>query len=201
MTSDDDMDPVVEVIKDNAIVKILFASRDQIKQINTEEFIPLVPSFGLILYSFGILLSLILIAISVSYQALSDGLTMSHISSAGTPLFIGLVIIYIIIYQIASQVNILTASDDDEVQSDLLSTNQASFLLVLGVAFWVIAFVLRIHIVPGIDPNSFYTQLWTDTLPSIVFLFYSISMDLIYIGMVLVGAGIFAQGIYSIYGE
>lgn len=201
MTGADESDPVIEVIKDNALVKILFASRDQIKRINAEEFIPLVPSFGLILYSFGLLLTLILLAVAFGYQALSDGLSMSDISSAGTPLFIGLVIIYVIIYQISSHVNILTGKEDEDINADLLSTYQASSLAVLGIAFWAIAFALRVHFVPGIDPNSYYTQIWTNTLPAIGFLAYSIAMDLIYIGMVLVGAGIFAQGIYSIYSD
>lgn len=201
MTGEDGTDPVIEVIKDNAIVRILFASVYQIKRINAEEFIPLVPSFGLVLYSFGLLFTLILLTLTFGYQALSDGLSMSDISSAGTTLFIGLVIIYVIIYQIASHVNILTGKEDENINADLLSTYQATSLTILGIVFWAIAFALRVHFVPGIDPNSYYTQIWTNTLPAIGFLVYAIAMDLIYIGMVLVGAGIIAQGVYSIYSD
>lgn len=200
MTGGDESDPVVEVLRENTYVKILFASFTQIKRINTEGFIPLVPSFGLLLYAFGMLITLGLLAVTFVWEVASDGLTLSDFSAAGTPLFLGLVCFYFIIYQIASQVNILTGDEDDLKSDKNFSTFQASALMLLGFAFWIVGFVLRVHFVPGIDPESYYSTILSNTAPAIGILAYSIAMDLVYIGMVLIGSGIIARGVYSIYG-
>lgn len=193
----EDADGPFKHLKDSRIYKTISDSYNQIQRMDTETFIPFISSFGFILYCVGIFLILLIVAGLFIYQIFEDGFRPSDVDTVATNLLVGLGFVYIVIYQIASHINLLTGADESKKDDDIFSGLQSRALVVFGLLFLSIAVYLRIELVPGLNIESF----GSDPLVAIGAVLLAISVDFVYFGMLLVGLGITVRALYNIYRE
>lgn len=189
-----------EIFKDHSLFRVNFSTYRRVQALDYASFIPLVASFGFLIYSVGVIFLSIIGALLLTVNAIRNGITWSLIGSAPTALLIGSVVIWYLIRQIADQIEFLT-SDQSSTNDGESTALKYSIYTFLGMLFWIIGSLIRIHFVPGINSSSFYSSFPYDAGSAILFFLTAISVDVVYFGIILLGTGIVIEGVYGISKE
>lgn len=195
MTGKEGPDPPSIHLKDK--LQVLIDTYSKVREINLPVFAPQVSSFGFVTYLLGALFLFILTVIILLQNAVADGVQWNDLFGGFSAQFVFSLGLYFVVYHGVEQIKSIS-EPSEEVQIP----SRPKAMALTGAAIIGAAIVLRIQLVPGIDQSWFWGEFSSlKILSPLGVLAYSVSLDLFYIGLLLVGVGIFLEGAYWILNE